>query len=133
VLDELIATGRFGRISDQDVRQAAGQLMRLRDDVRSAVDVVASSALDLPFGFPELMRRGLEATDAPDDIDGYISIATCEGEAMRGDVRFLNGFSSNVANYNVYYLANFIELSPAYEQLHQSLDRAIGITHGGDQ
>ncbi len=129
VLDELIATGRFGRISDPDVRRAAGELIRLRDEIRSVVDVIANSALDLPFEFPDLMRVGIEPTDAPDDIDGFVPVASCDAEAMRDNQKFLNGFSANVDNYNVYYLASFIELSPSYEKLHWSIDHALGLTH----
>lgn len=130
VLDELIATGRFGRISDPDVRRAAAELIRLRDEIRSVVDVIANSALDLPFEFPDLMRVGIEPTDAPDDIDGFVPFASCDAETMRDNQKFLNGFSANVDNYNVYYLASFIELSPTYEELHHSLDHALGLTHG---
>ncbi|WP_425411068.1 hypothetical protein [Hyphococcus sp.] len=129
VLDELIATGRFGRISDPDVRQSAGALMRLRDEIRSVVDVISNSALDLPFEFPDLMRVGIEPTDAPDDIDGFVPVASCDGEAMRANQKFLNGFGANVDNYNVYYLASFIELTPSYDALHRSIDQALGMTH----
>lgn len=128
-VSELLSSGRFDSLSSQEVRNA---IRKYTQGVEAAAMIMAASnneSLVMARKYPELIAlNGLNRGDY-----GLIAPSTaaerCDVDGMRGNQGFKNDLADNKDRFDIYFNLTMGGPQQLLRDLHQVLDRELGIVH----
>lgn len=129
-VEELIGTGRLGIIRDVELRSALISLQQTRSALSTTIMIQSGSSTftHLPSTYPDLIRL---AAYFDTEIGEIRSGATCNLSGMKENQKFLNQWSANADGYDAYIRDGLAPWSANFDSVHQILDVALGVEHGG--
>lgn len=120
-IDEMLSAGRILLISDDDLRTKIIRFSQAGTESSLLMDNIRNGRLLLSRAHPELIQ--LKAIN----VSGGDSF--CDFEAMRENRTFINDFADNLGRYRAYSELILKPQQNRQRNLHDSLDRALGIVH----
>ena len=120
-LDSLIAQGRVGIISDEELRSALIKFSQRKD----TIERVAGGTRTLSRAYPEIFRVTLE----PLDETRVSTIVQCDLATMLANPAFQNDFYENAKRQITINRTGTIPLREDLEKIHLILDARLGIDH----
>lgn len=126
---ELLSAGQLDTLGSADVRASIVRLIQVTDRGNDALADITRGVMPLYRIYPELIQiRG--RADASDFGFEYWG-PECNWATMRENLSFLNSFVDLHLRYGG-YVAVIERETEELGRLHLTLDRALGIEHGGE-
>jgi hypothetical protein len=138
VLDEMLSTGRFGILQDEDIKEHLRNYVLFRGRARAFYEEATNELFRLHSRFPDLIAIGRVPIEAGDVVDwnklsgeGFRWNRVCDGEKMRASQAFLNEYVDNLSRIGS--MTQFTEQRQEHlEQLESALSARLGVaTIGG--
>ncbi len=112
VLDEMLRTGDFGKLRDQELKKALRKYLLLREQARSHYVETRNELFRLHSRFPDLIKLRLvvdkhNSRSLGLSGEGFSWTRECDVEKMRDNAAFLNEYVDNLARINS--ITQFIE------------------------
>ena len=134
VLDEMLSTGRFDVLQDEDIKQHLRNYVLFRGRARAFYEEATNELFRLHSRFPDLIAIGRVPIEAGDAAvwnrlsgEGFRWNRVCDGEKMRASQAFLNEYVDNLSRIGS--MAEFTEERQEHlEQLESALSARLGVT-----
>jgi hypothetical protein len=135
VLDEMLSTGRFDVLQDEDIKEHLRNYVLFRGRGRAYYEEATNELFRLHSRFPDLITVGrvpIEAGYAGGwtarlSGEGFRWDPVCDGEKMRASQAFLNEYVDNLSRIGS--MTEFTEQRREYlEQLESALSARLGVT-----
>ena len=134
VLDEMLSTGRFDVLQDEEIKEHLLNYVLFRGRARAYYAEATNELFRLHSRFPDLIAIGrvpIEPGEVADWIrlsgEGFRWNRVCDGEKMRASQAFLNEYVDNLARIGT--MTEFTEQRKAHlEQLESALSARLGVT-----
>jgi len=104
VLDEMLSTGRFDVLQDEDIKEHLRDYVLFRGRARAFYEEVTNELFRLHSRFPDLIAIGRVPVGAGDVAgwnrlsgEGFRWNRICDGEKMRSSQAFLNEYVDNLS------------------------------------
>lgn len=125
---ELFSAGQLDTLGSADVRASVVSLIQVTDRGNDALNDISRGVAPLYRTYPELIQVRGNAKFADSDFEYWGP--TCDWDAMRENLGFLNNFVDLHLRYDGYVQVIARE-TEELERLHLTLDQALGIEHPG--
>jgi len=134
VLDEMLSTGRFDVLQDEDIKEHLRNYVLFRGRARAYYEEATNELFRLHSRFPDLIAIGRVPTEAG-LVGGWTTLSgegfrwdrVCDGEKMRASQAFLNEYVDNLSRIGSMIL--FTEQRQEHlEQLESALSARLGAT-----
>jgi hypothetical protein len=138
VLDEMLSTGRFDILQDEDIKAHLRNYVLFRERGRAYYEEATNELFRLHSRFPDLIAIGRVPIEAGDVAvwnrlsgEGFRWSRVCDGEKMRASQAFLNEYVDNLSRIGS--MTQFTEQRKEHlEQLESALSARLGVaTIGG--
>jgi len=134
VLDEMLSTGRFDVLQDEDIKEHLRNYVIFRGRGRAYYQEATNELFRLHSRFPDLIKVGrvpIEAGLVGRWIrlsgEGFRWDPVCDGEKMRASQAFLNEYVDNLSRFGSMIL--FTEQRKEHlEELESALSARLGVT-----
>jgi hypothetical protein len=132
VLDEMLSTGRFDVLQDEDIKEHLRNYVLFRGRARAYYEEATNELFRLHSRFPDLIAIGRVPTEAG-LVGGWTTLSgegfrwdrVCDGEKMRASQAFLNEYVDNLSRIGSMTL--FTEQRQEHlEQLESALSARLG-------
>jgi len=133
VLDEMLSTGRFDVLQDEDVKEHLRDYVLFRGRARAYYEEATNELFRLHSRFPDLIAIGRVPIEAG-HVGGWTRLSSvgfrwdpvCDGEKMRASQAFLNEYVDNLSRIGSMIL--FTEQRQEHlEQLESALSARLGV------
>jgi hypothetical protein len=133
VLDEMLSTGRFDVLQDEDIKEHLRNYVLFRGRARAYYEEATNELFRLHSRFPELIAIG-RAPLEPGSIDAWTRLSgegfrwdrVCDTEKMRASQAFLNEYVDNLSRIGSMIL--FTEQRQEHlEELESTLSARLGV------
>ena len=134
VLDEMLSTGRFDVLQDEDIKEHLRDYVLFRGRGRAYYQEATNELFRLHSRFPDLIRIGRVPIEAG-LVGGWTRLSgegfrwdpVCDGEKMRASQAFLNEYVDNLSRLGSIIL--FTEQRQEHlEELETALSARLGVT-----
>lgn len=134
VLDEMLATGRFDVLQDEEIKEHLRNYVLFRERARAYYEEATNELFRLHSRFPDLIAIGRVPIEAGMvgawttlSGEGFRWDRVCNGEKMRASQAFLNEYVDNLSRIGS--MTEFTEQRKAHlEQLESALSARLGVT-----
>jgi hypothetical protein len=127
VLDEMLSTGRFDVLQDEDIKEHLRKYVLFRGRARAFYEEATNELFRLHSRFPDLiaigrvpMEAGLVGGWTRLSGEGFRWDRVCDGEKMRASQAFLNEYVDNLSR-----IGSFIEFTEQRQELLEELESAL--------
>lgn len=139
VLDEMLATGRFDVLQDEEIKEHLRNYLLFRGRARAFFAEATNELFRLHSRFPDLIALGRVPVKPGDVVDwnrlsgeGFRWNRVCDGEKMRASQAFLNEYVDNLSRIGS--MTGFTEQrQEQLEQLESALSARLGLTKNSEQ
>ena len=134
VLDEMLSTGRFDVLKDEDIKEHLRDYVLFRGRARAYYEEATNELFRLHSRFPDLIAVGRVPKEAG-HVGGWTRLSSlgfrwdpvCDGEKMRASQAFLNEYVDNLSRIGSMIL--FTEKRQDHlEELESALSARLGVT-----
>jgi hypothetical protein len=134
VLDEMLSTGRFDVLQDEDIKEHLRNYVLFRGRARAYYEEATNELFRLHSRFPDLIAIGRVPIEAG-LVGGWTRLSgegfrwerVCDGEKMRASQAFLNEYVDNLSRIGSMIL--FTEQRQEHlEELESALSARLGVT-----
>lgn len=134
VLDEMLSTGRFDVLQDEDIKEHLRNYVLFRGRARAYYEEATNELFRLHSRFPDLIAIGRVPIEAG-LVGGWTTLSgegfrwdrVCDGEKMRASQAFLNEYVDNLSRIGSMIL--FTEQRQEHlEELESALSARLGVT-----
>jgi len=134
VLDEMLSTGRFGVLQDEDIKEHLRNYVLFRARARAYYEEATNELFRLHSRFPDLIAIGRVPIEAG-LVGGWTKLSgegfrwdrDCDGEKMRASPAFLNEYVDNLSRIGS--MIEFTEQRQEHlEELESALSARLGVT-----
>lgn len=134
VLDEMLSTGRFDVLQDEEIKEHLRNYVLFRGRARAYYVEATNELFRLHSRFPDLIAIGRVPIEPGDVVDwnrlsgeGFRWNRVCDGEKMRASQAFLNEYVDNLSRIGS--MTEFTEQRKEHlEQLESALSARLGVT-----
>jgi hypothetical protein len=134
VLDEMLSTGRFDVLQDQDIKEHLREYVLFRERGRAYYQEATNELFRLHSRFPDLITIGQVPIEAGFvgrwtrlSGEGFRWDPVCDVERMRASTAFLNEYVDNLSR-----IGSFIQFTEQrqelLEELESALSKRLGVT-----
>ena len=134
VLDEMLSTGRFDVLQDEDIKEHLRDYVLFRERARAFYKEATNELFRLHSRFPDLIAIGRVPIEAG-LVGGWTTLSgegfrwerVCDGEKMRASQAFLNEYVDNLSRIGS--MTEFTEQRKKHlEELESALSARLGVT-----
>ena len=134
VLDEMLSTGRFDVLRDENIKQHLRNYVLFRGRARAYYEEATNELFRLHSRFPDLIAIGRVPLE-PGFVDAWTRLSgegfrwdrVCDGEKMRASQAFLNEYVDNLSRIGS--MKEFTEQRQEHlEELESVLSARLGVT-----
>jgi hypothetical protein len=133
VLDEMLSTGRFDVLQDENIKEHLRNYVIFRARGRAYYAEATNELFRLHSRFPDLIAIGLVPTNSAHDGgwtrqlsgEGFRWNPVCDGEKMRASPAFLNEYADNLSR-----IASMIRFSKQRQEHLEELETALSARLG---
>ena len=134
VLDEMLSTGRFDVLQDEDIKEHLRNYVLFRGRARAYYEEATNELFRLHSRFPDLIAIGRLPREAG-AVGGWTKLSgigfrwdpACDGEKMRASQAFLNEYVDNLSRIGS--MTEFTEQRQEHlEELESALSARLGVT-----
>jgi len=134
VLDEMLSTGRFDVLQDEDIKEHLRTYVLFRGRARAYYAEATNELFRLHSRFPNLIAIGRVPIEAGDVVgwnrlsgEGFRWDRVCDGEKMRASQAFLNEYVDNLSRIGS--MTEFTKQRQEHlEELESALSARLGVT-----
>jgi hypothetical protein len=127
VLDEMLSTGRFDVLQDQDIKEHLREYVLFRERGRAYYQEATNELFRLHSRFPDLIKIGRAPIEAGFvgswtrlSGEGFRWDPVCDIERMRASTAFLNEYVDNLSR-----IASFTQFTEQRQELLEELESAL--------